>query len=326
MRLTGRRTFEDTDEHLALVTRTLRVSSEQWRDLVQRWCDEAAPTATVEERLTVLARAFTTAVPTLSRRCPLCDGAISACADDGALTLGRCTTCGHGALLRGAAPPSTYDAGYYETRRADGAGYDGYASERAYRERKGRRLVERLRQLHPAATTLLEVGSGFGFTRAAAAGLGLHATGVDVNPAAAVASRRLYGFDTITGTCRDVIGQFDVVLYQFVLEHIADVRAEVSDAFARCAPDGLACFIVPSMDATEREVFGAKYRSLRADHLHLFSRASIEQLLLRAGFSEVAVTSECNLHLLQGFLTPDECAGLYARGLGPDLVVTARRR
>lgn len=274
----------------------------------------------------MLARPFSTPLPNHSRPCPLCAGSVSPCTDDGELTMGRCSTCGHGVLLRGAAPPSTYDARYYETKRSDGAGYDGYSAEREYREKKGRRLIERLQSLHPAARTLLEVGSGFGFTRAAAEGLGLRTTGVDVNPAAVSTCRALYGFETITGTCRDVAGQFDIVLYQFVLEHIADVRAEVNDAFARCAPGGLVCVIVPSMDAVEREVFAAKYRSFRADHLHVFSRRSIEATLVRADFTDVHLTSECNLHLLEGFLTHDECTALYARGLGPDLVVTARRR
>lgn len=323
MRLEGLRVFEDTDEHVALVTKTLRIAD--WSAVVQRWCDETPASASVEQRLSVLARSFAAPLPPRSAPCPLCDGSAAACSDDGVLTMGRCSTCGHGVLLRGAAPPSTYDARYYETKRTDGAGYDAYAAEREYREQKGRRLIERLRALHPART-LLEVGSGFGFTRAAAEGFGLRTTGVDVNPAAVETCRSLYGFDTVTGTCRDVAGQFDVVLYQFVLEHIADVRAEVNDAFARCAAGGLVCFIVPSMDAVEREVFAAKYRSFRADHLHVFSRRSIEALLVRADFTDVRFTSECNLHLLAGFLTHDECTALYARGLGPDLVVTARRR
>lgn len=326
MRLTGQRVFEDSDEHVALVTKTLRVTEPFWRALVQRWCDETRAQASVDERLAVLARSFTSAVPLISTPCPLCTGVVTACTDDGVLTMGRCSTCGHGVLLRGTAPPSTYDARYYETKRADGAGYDAYATERAYREEKGRRLIERLRTVHPAARTLLEVGSGFGFTRAAAERLGLRSTGVDPNPAAAQACHSSYGLETITGTCRDVAGLFDIVLYQFVLEHIADVRAEVNDAFVRCAPGGLVCLIVPSMDAAEREVFGAKYRSFRADHVHVFSRRSIEALLVRADFTDVRITSECNLHLLEGFLTRDECAQLYTRGLGPDLVVTARRR
>ncbi len=324
MRLEGLRVFEDGDEHVALVTRTLRIAD--WSAVVQRWCDETPVSASVEQRLSVLARSFTAPLPPRSAPCPLCDGSATACSDDGVLTMGRCSTCGHGVLLRGAAPPSTYGARYYETKRTDGAGYDAYGAEREYREQKGQRLIERLRALHPTARTLLEVGSGFGFTRAAAEGLGLRTTGVDVNPAAVATCRSLYGFDTVTGTCRDVAGQFDVVLYQFVLEHIADVHAEVNDAFARCAPGGLVCFIIPSMDAAEREVFAAKYRSFRADHLHVFSRRSIEALLVRADFTDVRITSECNLHLLAGFLTHDECTALYARGLGPDLVVTARRR
>lgn len=329
MRLDGRRTFEDDDAHVALVRKTLRVDAQAWTQVVQRWCDETPADASSDarrERLRVAFAAVTGAAtpPPVRGVCALCRGEVRPCTFDGCLLTGRCEACGHGVLLAGAAAPSVYDARYYEAKHADGAGYDAYLSERAYREEKGRRLVSRLLAAHGAARSLLEVGAGFGFTRAAARALGLDTAGVDVNPTAVAMARALYGFETTHGTARDVEGVFDLVLYQFVLEHVDDLARELATARARCAPGGLACFVVPSMDAAEREVFGARYRSLRADHLHLFSLHSLHTALSRAGFVEVRVTSECNLHLLRGFLSQAECDDLYARGLGPDLVATAR--
>lgn len=332
MKVTGVRTFEDDDAHVALVLRTLRLEEATWRGVIQRWCDAGPAGQDVDSRLLQLRRAFDEVLSPAPLRqsgglgtCPLCSGAVLACTDDGRLLMGRCSACGHGVLLAGAADATTYDARYYETKRDDGAGYERYLAERGYRERKGHALLTRLERRGPGAKTLLEVGSGFGFTRAAAAKRGLTTTGVDVNPAAVSGCRTLYGLDTILGTSRDVTGTFDLVLYQFVLEHLADVRAEARVAFERCAPHGLCCVVVPSMDAAEREVFGARYRSFRADHLHVFSRASVRSLLEQAGFVDVQVESECHLHLLRGFLSQQECDDLYRAGLGPDLVVTARR-
>ena len=322
----GRRRFEDDDAHVALVTRTLRLEPAAWRAVVARWCEAGPAEAPEARRLDDLKVALQQPPPALlTRPCLVCGATARCCDDDGVLRWLCCEACGHGAQLDGVAP--RYDAAYYATRTPTGVGYDAYLSERAYREDKGRALVTGLIERHGGGPrTLLEVGSGFGFTRAAAKGLGLDTTGVDVNPAAREGARSLYGFETMVGLASALSPtlRFDLVLYQFVLEHIADVRAELTTARQLSRGNGLACFVVPSMDATERRVFGSRYRSYRADHLHLFSRASVTRLLLEAGFDDVQLRSVCNLHLLRPFLSNAELDALSARGDGPDLIVTAR--
>jgi hypothetical protein len=84
--------------------------------------------------------------------------------------------------------------------------------------------------------------------------------------------------------------------------------------------------VVPSADAAEAEVLGASYRSLRADHLHLFSRRSAELLLRAAGLAPAAAATACNLHLLLGVLSAEELArDVYRAGRGPDLTIVARK-
>jgi hypothetical protein len=116
-------------------------------------------------------------------------------------------------------------AGYYAQRDRSGAGYDDYESERSYREAKGRRLLDWVveRAARPLGA-LLEVGSGFGFTRQAAAERGWNSAGVELNPHAARAAERLYGMTTFVGTLEEALreraisaGSWDVVLYAFVL-------------------------------------------------------------------------------------------------------------
>jgi hypothetical protein len=79
------------------------------------------------------------------------------------------------------------------------------------------------------------------------------------------------------------------------------------------------------MEATERRIFGASYRSLRADHLHLFSRASLRRCLARAGLAEKAFKSHCALHLLRGFVGAAGVEEIYRAGRGPDLFMVAGR-
>jgi SAM-dependent methyltransferase len=180
--------------------------------------------------------------------------------------------------------------------------------------------------VHGAAPrTLLEVGSGFGFTRAAAEQRAIATAGVDLNPHAAAAARRLYGFDTLVGDAAAARGTFDLVLYQFVLEHLPDPAAELRRAAALVAAGGALALVVPSMDAVEIDLFGPAYRSFRDDHLHLFSRRSIERFLDGAGLRVAAARTACSIGLLRGFFAADELAALDAAGRGPDLTVLARR-
>ena len=255
------------------------------------------------------------------------------------LVYGRCDRCGHGALLgdpAGAAARARYAGDdYFRVRDPGGAGYDGYAGEEAYRVAKGARLIERLRRASARPVrTLLEVGSGFGYTRVAAERAGLRTSGVDISAHAVREAARRYGLETFHGTLGEALASsgadfqrtsFDVVLYQFVLEHVADPIAELALAREALAPGGSLVLLVPSMEAAEIAAFGASYRSFRADHLHLFSRASLAAVLARAGFAVRELDSHCNIHLLRGVLSAPALDRLYASGRGPDLFVLAGR-
>ena len=227
-------------------------------------------------------------------------------------------------------------AAYFTQQSTGGAGYPDYEPERAYREQKGGRIIDWMLSGfagEPTPHTLVEVGSGFGFTRKAATDRGLLTVGVDVSPHAGRAAKRLYGMETFVGTLASALqasavvpGGADGVLYQFVLEHVSDPEVEIQQAARALSPGGVIGIIVPSMEAVELSVFGASYRSLRSDHLHLFSRDSLTRILSRAGLDPISLQSECNVHLLAAFLSPAELHHIYESGRGPDLLVLARKR
>jgi SAM-dependent methyltransferase len=207
-------------------------------------------------------------------------------------------------------------------------GYEDYLSEQRYREDKAAQL---LAWIANSATrpirSMLEIGSAYGFSRVAAERRGWRTFGVDLNPHAAATARKLYGFETFIGTLEQALaagavasGAWDLVLYQFVLEHVVDPIHEMRQAAKSATPLGVVALLVPSMQAVERLVFGASYRSLRPDHLHLFSWKSLDFCLTKAGLTRMVSRSQCSVHLLAGFLTEQELTMLYERGDGPDLV------
>jgi SAM-dependent methyltransferase len=337
----------DSDDHVHLLLRTLGIDEETWAETLDRYADSVAAGASVAERLSALAEAFR---PALRYAAPSAPGATSICpachapalapyiaratSERPLIVYGRCSACEHGALLAGASSEGVYlGPEYYRSRRSDGAGYAAYAAEQSYREAKGNSLLEWIQSSAslPAAPSLLEIGSGFGFTRRAAELRGYRTKGVDLNPFAAQAAGELYGFETVTGTLASALSRgeverraWDVVLYQFVLEHMSEPGSELSRAAEALAPGGHLVIVVPNMATFELPVFGGAYRSLRADHYHLFSPASAAAYLRGAGLREVAHKTSCNLHLLRGFLAQEELAELYRADRGPDLFLVAQ--
>ena len=357
-----------TVARLALIARTLQIAPEVWRRTVADFAAQVPPPVPGETLdgellrcLPVLARAFRRLSPHVAPvppalqaatgACPACETGVvrpllarrAASGNADVIVYGRCQRCGHGALLSGdhdgdVAAPYRQSA-YYQVRDGAGVGYDDYAAEASYREAKGQALVARVRahaaSVAPAETvaTLLEVGSGFGFTRLAAERAGIRTAGVDLNPYAVEACRARTGLHTFPGDLAGALagpepyaaaGTFDVVLYQFVLEHVADPIAELQLAHRTLRPGGWLVLLVPSMEAAEVDVFGSSYRSFRADHLHLMTRASLAAIAARAGFEPPRVDSHCNLHLLRGCVSEAALQHLYGTGRGPDLFVIMR--
>ena len=338
----GRTVYSDSAEHEALVQRILRVDEHVWQRALESYL-HMLKSYDSASRLSALRESWETcsphSVPILldarTSTCPIClEPSVEPVSSRvSAETYGLCANCGHGLLLSPPSPSEVYrGAEYYERRTESGVGYDAYPQEREYRETKAERLFNWIMECCGPITSLLEVGSGFGFSRAAAERRGWQTMGVDLNPAAASAAREIYNMQTCTGTLEQVLasgvveqGNWDAVLYQFVLEHVADPVAELRHAAAAASANGFVVLLVPSMQAVERIVFGASYRSFRPDHLHLFSWKSLDICLSKAGLHRVASRSECSVHLLAGFLTREELGALYERGDGPDLVAIAEK-
>jgi SAM-dependent methyltransferase len=331
-----------------LLLRTLQIDEGVWNAVIADYERVQPPLSrgSLGQRLEGLREAFARRVShggwpanvASGERCPVCGGAELepvVVRRPGPSVWARCVKCAHGTLVSAGEDASRAyrSERYYAVRDASGVGYDDYGNEAAYREEKGRRLIERVIGVaRGRLRSLLEVGSGFGYTRAAAERLGLETAGVDLNPHAAVAARRKYGFETFTGSLEQALenpssgierGHWDLVSYQFVLEHIADLARELRSAREALQPGGWLSFLVPSFEAAELDVFGGSYRSLRADHLHLFSSSSVRHVLERTGFVPRLIETGCNLHLLRGFLSAEELRSLYAAGRGPDLLVVA---
>lgn len=339
-------------DRLSLILRTLQVDETCWHQFETEFAKRCpAGNESRDHRLLALEKAWKSMdshVVSLDEPvnppngCPCCKtGSVAVSAikpnDLGTpLVYFVCASCDLGFLLRDdVADLYAYTSpDYYMRRDTGGAGYESYLADSSYRVAKGLRLLDWIREsTESSPRTLLEVGSAFGFTRAAAEGIGIRTFGIDLNPNAVVAAEKLYSQQTFAGTLEQAITQekvelasYDIVLYQFVLEHVEKPAEELKLAARMLAPDGILVLTVPNMRSHERQIFGASYRSFRSDHFWLFSPASITILLADAGLRPTNMKSECNIRILSGFLSQSDLDSLDADCWSADLLVIAKRR
>ena len=138
--------------------------------------------------------------------------------------------------------------------------------------------------------------------------------------------------ETFVGTLADAMNAgmlheetMDLVLYDFVLEHLADPVQELARSARILSPQGMLVIRVPGIEALELVPFGSLYRSFRRDHLHLFSRDSINRMLHAAGLALTVFDTACGADLLREVLTPSELRSVYAAGRGPAITLCGTR-
>lgn len=339
-------------DRLSLILRTLQIDETSWHQLETEFA-KRCPTGkeSLDHRLRSLGEAWKCVIPheasindpvSPPNGCPCCKAesvnvaAIRRSDLRKPLVYFVCESCDLGFLPREeAANLSVYtSADYYTRRDSDGVGYESYLADSSYRITKGLRLFDWIKEhANDRPQTLLEVGSGFGFTRAAAESIGIRTTGIDLNPNAVKAAEKLYSQQTFAGTLEQAIttgkvelSSYDVVLYQFVLEHVENPAKELKLAARMLAPEGVLVVTVPNMRSHERQIFGASYRSFRSDHFWLFSPASITQLLDDAELCPIQMKSECNIRLLSEFFSESELDQFDADCRSADLLVISKRR
>ncbi len=95
-------------------------------------------------------------------------------------------------------------------------------------------------------------------------------------------------------------GPFDVVLMFHVLEHLSEPVQAIRDCVARLASGGLLYIEVPNInDALLRLYDVEAYHRFHffKDHLHYFSRASLQETIRRAGVREVTISGHSRFGL-----------------------------
>jgi 2-polyprenyl-3-methyl-5-hydroxy-6-metoxy-1,4-benzoquinol methylase len=94
----------------------------------------------------------------------------------------------------------------------------------------------------------------------------------------------------------------DAVFAFHVIEHVADPAAFLNTTTARLIPNGLLYLRMPYAGSTVAAIFGMNWPGYSVEHIHFFSRSSIEKLLAQSGFRLLHFGTQSHARFLAGAL------------------------
>ena len=159
-------------------------------------------------------------------------------------------------------------------------------------------------EAHPGDRTL-DLGCGAGELTAELARLGASVIGVDVAEEALRRARAEHpGIEfrlvPIDGPLPFGDNEFDLVWASEVIEHVADTARWLSEVRRVLAPAGRLLLTTPSHGRLRVALSGVeRFSEPLGDHLHLYTRASLEQLLTEFDFDQIEVRATGGLPLLR---------------------------
>jgi SAM-dependent methyltransferase len=137
---------------------------------------------------------------------------------------------------------------------------------------------------------LLDVGAGIGVFPAAMKANGWHVTALEPDPRAIAHLRSAAGVDTFDKPLLEFppvgLALFDAVTFNKVLEHVPDPLELLTAAKALLLQHGFIYVEVPDVAAAAE---GPEREEFYIEHLHVFSPASLHQMVERAGFQTVHI-------------------------------------
>jgi SAM-dependent methyltransferase len=206
----------------------------------------------------------------------------------------RCESCRH--LFVWPVPGGTlqiYTTDYF-SGASQGFGYVDYDRDKQPMAFTFDRYLDILRRLSPNGKVLLDVGAATGFFLDLARKRDWRVFGVEPSDYAASIGREK-GIQIETG----VLGEshfppnsFDVVTLWDVIEHLPEPRTALASIHAVLKPGGILAINTPDSGSLLAKTLGLKWHLVvPPEHINLFHRKSLSELLQSSGFEVLSVSS-----------------------------------
>jgi SAM-dependent methyltransferase len=118
--------------------------------------------------------------------------------------------------------------------------------------------------------------------------------GVELCPQSVAYGRSHRGLPIFAGTLDQASYPdqfFEAIHFSHLIEHVPDPRGLLLEVRRILAPAGHVVVVTPNIDGLQARLFGRRWRSAIADHLTLFSKATLRHLLELTGFQTLRVVT-----------------------------------
>jgi 2-polyprenyl-3-methyl-5-hydroxy-6-metoxy-1,4-benzoquinol methylase len=154
------------------------------------------------------------------------------------------------------------------------------------------RISERLEEFLPNKGRLLEVGCAMGTTLNGFREKGWYVLGVEPEKWTSEIAKDRYGLEVISAPFQEAglpKESFDAILLLHVIEHVSDPFTSLCDLAGLLRQEGYLVLETPRYDTLMFKILRGRERSVIPQHLHYFTRESMQMLCRHAGFEVVRV-------------------------------------
>jgi len=144
------------------------------------------------------------------------------------------------------------------------------------------------------APHILDIGCATGALLASLRDRGWSCTGAELCDPSAEYARRVRSLDVRSNPIEKAglpDNSFDVIHASHLIEHLNDPRSFVRTVRRLLKPAGTLLVSTPNINGFQARVFGSGWRSAIFDHQYLFSRRTLEALLVSEGFKVLHVAT-----------------------------------
>ncbi|HEQ72028.1 MAG TPA: class I SAM-dependent methyltransferase [Spirochaetia bacterium] len=142
--------------------------------------------------------------------------------------------------------------------------------------------------------SFLDIGCATGKLLGSMKDLGFNVQGVEICAQSAAYGMATRGVPIFIGTLEEAAfldDSFSFIHFSHLIEHVPDPLGFLREVRRVLRKDGAVIVTTPNIDGLQARLFKAAWRSAIPDHLFLFSRITLEMLLVKAGFTvEQSVT------------------------------------
>ena len=140
----------------------------------------------------------------------------------------------------------------------------------------------------------LDIGCATGVLVHHMKSLGWRAQGVEICRASADYGIEHRGVDIVTGTLEEAAfpdGAFSVIHFSHLIEHVPAPKEFLLEIKRILSERGMVILTTPNVAGFQARLFRHRWRSAIADHLTLFSKATLHRMLVSVGFEVLKVVT-----------------------------------